>query len=324
MHKMMSKSRFSWLLPRKTNGAAVCKRRHPGVLEHRPLTERQAEQCHVYLLVHKDEPRFKIGVSSKPLQRVQSLPESGQIHLENSLQALFPSRVRAHQVERALHRLLDGLRLTVLDDDGRTLGGGTEWFAIEGLSYAVNILQNTPLSENGGGVVTLTRVSTKEQALEEGQRPCPRQRRMRREFDAAQVNLAHMNQIVKALRRLNDDMNITWRKAERGSKPKEGASEKVKSLLAVVHGELVCLHGIKDIWEPEILPLRYQVCDSAFWMFETGKVQADQRKRSWLKRIQFDWKDKSTLLLCVEDRSVLQALPGGRAMLRLWDSLWAS
>ena len=66
------------------------------------------------------------------------------------------------------------------------------------------------------------------------------------------------------------------------------------------------------------------VNDSAFWMFETGKVQADQRKRSWLKRIQFDWKDTSSLLLCVEDRSVLQALPGGRAMLRLWDSLWAS
>lgn len=85
----------------------------------------------------------------------------------------------------------------------------------------------------------------------------------------------------------------------------------------------MCLDG-KDMWEPEILSIRYQMCDSMFWMFETGRVRADQRKHSWPKRIQFDWKDKSTLLLCLEDRSVLQVLPGGRAMLRLWHSLWAS
>lgn len=323
MHKMMSKSRFSWQMQRTSTGA-VCKRRHPAQRDHRPLSERQAQQCYVYLLVHKDEPRFKIGVSNQPLMRAQSLPESGQIHLENSLQALFPSRVRAHQVERGLHRLLDGLRLNVVAEDGGAWGGGTEWFAIEGMSYAVNILQNTPLTDNGDGLVILSHLITEEQAQEESKRPCPRQRRMRREFDAAQANLAHMNQIVKTLRRLNDELTITWRKAERGSKPKEGASEKVKVLLTVVHGELVCLHGIKDMWEPEVLSIRYQMCDSMFWMFETGKVRADQRKHSWLKRIQFDWKDKSTLLLCVEDRSVLQALPGGRAMLRLWDSLWAS
>lgn len=122
---------------------------------------------------------------------------------------------------------------------------------------------------------------------------------------------------------LSVDLTITWRKAELVARHKEGASGKEKAVAAVVQEELVCLDG-KDMWEPEVLSIRYQMCDSMFWMFETGRVRADQRKHSWPKRIQFDWKDKSTLLLCLEDRSVLQVLPGGRAMLRLWHSLWAS
>lgn len=322
MYKMMSKSRMSWHTEGETRGS-VCTRRSHRAIEDGPLATRQAEKCHVYLLVHRDEPRFKIGISRSPGSRAKALPDDENIAMENSFQALFPSRTRALEVENGLHRLLSGLRLHVVREDGDRWDGGTEWFAIGGLSFAINILQNTPLTHDGDGSVILKRLEDASAQLSE--RPCAREARMRRQFDAAQTNMARMNQIVQVFRRLNDELTITRRDAERGSKPsRPNVSEKVKTLLTMVHGEMVCVHQLGNHWESETLTLRYQLTDSAFWMFETGKVGEHARKQSWLKRIQFDWKNKSSLLLFVEDREVLERLPGGRAMLRMWDGLWST
>ncbi|MGS5084995.1 GIY-YIG nuclease family protein [Hydrogenophaga sp. A37] len=320
MYKMMSKSRMSWHTEGETRGS-VCTRRSRRVIEDGPLATRQAEKCHVYLLVHRDEPRFKIGISRSPGSRAKSLPDVENIAMENSFQALFPSRTRALEVENGLHRLLSGLRLHVVREDGDRWDGGTEWFAIGGLSFALNILQNTPLTHDGDGMVILKRLE--DASPQPKERPCAREARMRRQFDAAQANMARMSQIVQVFRRLNDELTITRRDPERGAKPsRTDASEKLKTLLTLAHGEMVCVHGIGNLWESETLALRYRLTDSQFWMFETGKAGEGVREQSWLSRIQFDWTNKTSLLLFVEDRAVLEKLPGGRAALRLWDALW--
>ena len=86
--------------------------------------------------------------------------------------------------------------------------------------------------------------------------------------------------------------------------------------------EVVYLYGLGDLWESEMLASRFQMSDSAFWMFRTGRLRQHGEQRSWLTRIHFDPDSRGTLALWVEDRKVLRALPGGPRMLALWDGLW--
>lgn len=310
MHKTMSQSWMTWhkqAVRRNTASSRNVQRHRWG----QPMTANQAQLCYVYLLVHRDEPRFKIGISKSPFSRLKSLPEHADIAPENSFQAELPSRLRASQVEKGLHRLLAGLRLLVVDESARQSNGNTEWFAIQGLSLAINILQNTPMNEEGGGEVALRRL---EAELEKpSMTPCASEARARRQFDAAQANISRMNDIVKVIRRLNDEITITWRQAEAGAKPEE------------IHelAEMVCLHGLGNLWEPETLAFRYRLTDSSQWMFDSGKRGKALRQVSWLKRIEFDEDRRATLLLFVEDRTALTQLPGGKALLRMWDGLWS-
>ena len=67
--------------------------------------------CAVYLIVHGNGRRFKIGLSNDAWIRGQSLPEGLAIQWHRSLQVVLPSRARAHQIESMLHRALAGFRL---------------------------------------------------------------------------------------------------------------------------------------------------------------------------------------------------------------------
>ena len=321
MHKMMSKSWMSWHKQSQRRNAA-CSRR---VLRHRwgqPMTPSQAKLCYVYLLVHRDEPRFKIGISKSPFSRMKGLPEHACIAPENSFEAELPSRIRANQVEKALHRLLSGLRLHVVDDDARPSNGNTEWFEIQGLSLAINILQNTPSNNEDGGAIVLRRLDPC--TAESSSQASASEARARKQFDAAQANISRMNEINTILRRLNDEITITWRKAERGSNLDASVrSPTLRSAAAYVHGEMVCLHGLGDLWEPETLAFRYSLTDSSLWMFQTGKQGKAPNQISWLRKIQFDLHQKASLLLFVQDRAELRKLAGGEALIRLWDGLWS-
>ena len=46
-------------------------------------------------------------------------------------------------------------------------------------------------------------------------------------------------------------------------------------------------------------------------------------ERKILTRIEFDPQQKSTLVLTMQERGKLKALPGGARLLQLWDELWA-
>lgn len=105
--------------------------------------------CSVYLLVHAHAPRFKIGQSNDPWVRGQNLPEAGFIQWGRSLQAVFPSRSRAAQVESMLHRALAAFRLNYKLHKGAAWDGSTEWFTQSGFRHAVNLLKVTPTQGEG-------------------------------------------------------------------------------------------------------------------------------------------------------------------------------
>jgi hypothetical protein len=79
----------------------------------------------VYLLVHARHPRFKIGVSSDPVQRARQLVEPFDFY--PSRQFGF-SKSKAYRVESFLHRQLVSFNI-----DADIIGfssGQTEWFDI--------------------------------------------------------------------------------------------------------------------------------------------------------------------------------------------------
>ena len=96
--------------------------------------------CYVYLAVHQAGQRFKIGLSIDPLSRFQQLPEAGDIDLTVTLVRRLPSKARASQVERSLHRALDPHRLK-LEHGG---AGYTEWFRMDAFQRASVMIDAMP------------------------------------------------------------------------------------------------------------------------------------------------------------------------------------
>lgn len=96
--------------------------------------------CYVYLVVHRAGQRFKIGLSINPLSRFQQLPEAGDIDLTVTLVRRLPSKARAVQVERSLHRALDPHRLQMQQRGD----GYTEWFRMEAFQRAGVMIDAMP------------------------------------------------------------------------------------------------------------------------------------------------------------------------------------
>ena len=98
------------------------------------------EPCYVYLAVHSGGQRFKIGLSSDPLRRFAALPEAEDIDLETTVARRMPTRARASQVERSLHRALDPYSLELAHPGD----GYTEWFRLDAFATAVAIIDAMP------------------------------------------------------------------------------------------------------------------------------------------------------------------------------------
>ena len=98
------------------------------------------EPCFVYLAVHSAGQRFKIGLSNDPLRRFASLPEAEDIDLETTVARRMPTRARASQVERSLHRALEPYSLVLAHQSD----GYTEWFRLDAFATAVAIVDAMP------------------------------------------------------------------------------------------------------------------------------------------------------------------------------------
>jgi hypothetical protein len=108
-----------------------------------PAGARGPNAAGVYVLVRRDRHRFKLGWARSPLRRARQLPEyrCGEIDLASSRTIWLPSRARAEQVERSVHKSLAPYRV----DAGHGGDGSHEWFAGHAQDNAMRLLGQMPL-----------------------------------------------------------------------------------------------------------------------------------------------------------------------------------
>lgn len=99
----------------------------------------------VYLLQRLDRQRFKIGWSAAPMRRIRSLPEfeTAQLDIAASRMVWLPTRKRAEQVERAVHKTL----APHAADAGHQRTGHSEWFQQLALPLALRSLSQMPATD---------------------------------------------------------------------------------------------------------------------------------------------------------------------------------
>lgn len=104
--------------------------------------------AYVYILVHKDKPRFKIGKALDIAARVAQLTYD-ELDFTRSRALEVEDEAAAVNLERALHRCFDKWRLSADDMvalEGERFTGYTEWFRTECFDKLLNFVdQNTEL-----------------------------------------------------------------------------------------------------------------------------------------------------------------------------------
>lgn len=140
-----------------------------GVWRSRPSKLRATAAAHgtgvlgmpsyLYVFVHANENRLKIGRSDVPLRRLANLPEAESIDHIQSFRLELPDRQRAREVESMLHKALAGyrLKLTLLNASSlrkyqhQGWDGVTEWFSLSGMRHVLDLLRALPESAAGQG-----------------------------------------------------------------------------------------------------------------------------------------------------------------------------
>lgn len=111
------------------------------------------DRASVYVLMRRDRRRFKLGWARRPLHRARRLPEfrRGELDLEHSRAIWLPSRQRAEQVERSMHKSLAPYRVPA----GHHGDGAEEWFAGTAQDTALRMLAQMPLQESSNATARL-------------------------------------------------------------------------------------------------------------------------------------------------------------------------
>jgi hypothetical protein len=89
--------------------------------------------AYVYILVHKDKPRFKIGKALDIAARVAQLTYD-ELDFTRSRALEVQDEAAAFNLERALHRCFDKWRMSaedIVSQEGERFAGYTEWFRTE-------------------------------------------------------------------------------------------------------------------------------------------------------------------------------------------------
>ena len=108
----------------------------------------------VYVLQRFDRQRFKVGWALDPMQRIVKLLEfvAQQLDLDHSVALWVPTRKRAEQIERAVHKSL----APHVSEPNHRKTGHTEWFESGAHSMAMRMLVQMPVDEGAYVRVGLT------------------------------------------------------------------------------------------------------------------------------------------------------------------------
>ena len=267
--------------------------------------------CHVYLLVHRYEPRFKIGVSIDPDSRMNSLPEYLEIDEEQSLSLCLSSQKRAFGIERILHKALEDFRLHIRGKVAKTWPGGTEWFHLEGFLHAVQLLEHVPTGR--------TQETLRLQRLDGSEidkhlyiwRAKSSEKTLRAER-AARQNVIQIRKILAFLATVGKHCRLFWRPFAQASVDALGRHQSAQS-------ERVVVMGLAELWEPGAIGPRFALSLSETWMFQTGKGQKSGEQQSLLTIIRFSAEQPKDLEFELIDRQNILRWPAGVLILRIWD-----
>ncbi|MBI5718709.1 MAG: GIY-YIG nuclease family protein [Burkholderiales bacterium] len=123
--------------------ASMCATLHTPARNSQPTGPNRA--C-VYVLARRDRRRFKLGWARSPMHRARQLPEfrRDELDLDGSRVIWLPTRPRAEQIERSMHKTLAPYRV----DAEHRAAGSQEWFAGHAQDTALRMLGQMPLGES--------------------------------------------------------------------------------------------------------------------------------------------------------------------------------
>ena len=272
--------------------------------------------CSVYLLVHQQDRRFKIGLSQRPLARAQHLPEAPCIDWRSSIQVVFPSQGRASQIEHMLHKALAGFRLDLAAIHRTSWDGSTEWFNQSGFRHAINLLRVTPTAGDLSSLVRMLPLDQRvladrsERKWQEANHPNEGKDALtliqERHQQAAEHNRQQLVVIAEMLTVLSWSLRIDIQKCQ----------ERPTPLPAMVR-----VHGLKDDWSEAMMKARFEVLDSERWALRTGDAKPKPQVTPLVRLIRYSSTSPEALELVVNDLKVIGRLPGGHDVVAQWKAL---
>lgn len=273
----------------------------PPALRKERRTRSLTEVCYVYLLIHMDEPRFKIGLSRNPGQRVRQLPEARHIALDRSIQVRLPNYQRAYEVERMLHKALGGFRMKLLDEAGQSWQGSTEWFALSGLPNAIKLLRVMPADADPCVVADLE--TLRGQPYEHFFVPeIPTPTAVQRQ-EVEEKNMRKMLAIIEVLTTLREGLFMDARMVQ----DKRGSVQ------------CLCIHNFRNEFNLRLTKARNKVLSSDFWALQTAKPGGKPALTVPLVRlIRYSEATPGMLELVINDLKVLRRLPAGNRVVTVW------
>ena len=308
----------SYFAPGGSDKGQAC-RRSRNVKPHRKT---HTGPCAVYLIVHGNGRRFKIGLSNDAWIRGHSLPEGLAIQWHRSLQVVLPSRTRAHQIESMLHRALAGFRLDLSKGAGGW-DGSTEWFHQDAFRHAVNLLQVTPVDDDGTQRARL--VPAEQRSL------APAASSILQHPEAP----THSGHAPAALSGLNADYNLErmadivqllttmgWQyRIELVQAGSSACAVATKAGPGLVSATLLHIHGLNDANSVEVMRDRYRIMNTDFWAFRSTSARSCRRVVPLVRFISVLQETPDAVTLEINGLHLIRRLPHGQHIIAQWRAL---
>lgn len=269
--------------------------------------------CFVYLLVHLQDSRFKIGVSRAPEYRLQLLPDAEAIDQDQSLKAELPSSRRANQVESMLHKALSGFRTRIQREPGGSQDGDTEWFHLEGFAKACELLSLVPIGANAA-VPDIRYLDGRPWSSQAYRWHLPFTPAQKRWQDAGDFNVQRMRLIYSYLVALELRCHIVWKPAVSAHVDALGRDVPARPAMLVIR-------NLKNCWDPWALSARFEVVSSALWQFQTGRKSVGQSTHSLASLIRYTPQSPADLEVVLGGLGRLGDLPAGDRLEQLWHQI---
>ena len=261
--------------------------------------------CYVYLLQHKNELRFKIGVAADTRTRADQLPEAGAINFAHSFQVRYPSRKRAVQIERMLHKALAGFNRLIEVGTAGPWDGATEWFATEGLSHALNLIRIVPKGSENEPASPLLDMKGKPVLGDALLRWMDRDTGDLRRARVADVNVEVMYRIAHRLSELSMHVSMQWHSGP-------GQPDRLR------------VRNIRQQWTMFLMQVRLEIMSEDFWWLYTGHPPGPKERISLVTLIRYLPDQPDTLEFQLQDPALIRKLPGGGLVLGMWRDLCGS